>query len=809
MPIHTPSRPGFLGDSPALRHAPTTRVATTLAVVLVAIAGCGTNVPANAIPLGGDTTGDTSIAATQDTKVVDTLASEVTGTADASTAVDSGTATDTAQSADTSAATADVSVDAGPISEHTCEKASSCKGFPQTPYCALLDGYCVECVSTLHCKDDKVCSNYKCLDVKCVPGSSECKNSFVAICQPDGKTWEYKSCPTNTPICIAGKCALCQPNNAFCAPAAAGKTESKSVLKCNATGSDADFVMACSGATTCIDAKCQLCTPALEKCDGLKSMRCKSDGSGWEVKSDCGEKGLSCLSGLCVDPCGADFKSNTSVGCDYWAVDLDNAQVPCGPKLCDAQNMQYSLIVSNTKNKPATVTVTTGAGKSAKFQVAPGALTVINLPGAALGGKPLNIDGSGISTNAYRVQSNVPIVAYQFNPLQNYDVFSNDASLLLPTNALGTEYFAMSRQQNFNNLRGFVTIVATAIGKTTVTVKASCKTLAGKGIPGLVAGQIAQVALSMGEVLNIETNEIGADLTGTWIKSDKPVAVFGGSEGANVPDTNKCVIPKGATQGTCAHQGWPCTSNVDCPVTCCADHLEEQLIPVKSWGTTYIASKLKPRGKEKDVWRILASEDGTQVNTDPPQGIIPLLNRGQFFEFESIGDFVILASKPIMVGQFMASANAPNANNDTCSAKFSGSKVCGYHMNQLGEPIMCMKNADCPNIKEPTDAKIGDPAFILSFPVDRYLKDYVVLVPDKYKESYINIVSPAGTQVLIDNQPTNPADWSVFSGAKWQAIRIAIKPGTHVVKATAPVGLLVYGYDNYVSYGFPGGMALK
>jgi hypothetical protein len=32
--------------------------------------------------------------------------------------------------------------------------------------------------------------------------------------------------------------------------------------------------------------------------------------------------------------------------------------------------------------------------------------------------------------HAYRVTSELPVVAYQFNPLENVSVFSNDASLL-------------------------------------------------------------------------------------------------------------------------------------------------------------------------------------------------------------------------------------------------------------------------------------------------------------------------------------------------------------------------------------------
>src|SRR4029077_4611991 len=43
---------------------------------------------------------------------------------------------------------------------------------------------------------------------------------------------------------------------------------------------------------------------------------------------------------------------------------------------------------------------------------------------------------TALTRHGYRVTSNVPVVAYQFNPLENVDVFSNDASLLKPVEAL-------------------------------------------------------------------------------------------------------------------------------------------------------------------------------------------------------------------------------------------------------------------------------------------------------------------------------------------------------------------------------------
>ena len=55
-----------------------------------------------------------------------------------------------------------------------------------------------------------------------------------------------------------------------------------------------------------------------------------------------------------------------------------------------------------------------------------------------------SIDGTGSSRSAFQLISTSPIVAYQFNPLDNEGVFSNDGSLLLPTHAMDSLYLVMS-----------------------------------------------------------------------------------------------------------------------------------------------------------------------------------------------------------------------------------------------------------------------------------------------------------------------------------------------------------------------------
>ena len=824
--------------------------------LLVMVLACGTTPtpPNNQVLFGQDSANGDGNGVKDTTAVTDTANQPDTGPKpdtgplpdtgpkpDAGPVIDSGPQPDVSKKEDGkgewdgSGGQPDIGTPIGPI----CKKPSDCFAHPAKPYCKVLDGVCVQCITNFHCpKEGQICmANNTCAETSCVPKAQTCIDSFKSVCNDDGKGWTKTVCPESAPNCIGGECRKCIPDENYCAPPAPGQVSSKLLMKCNGKGTDGDVVLQCGGATVCINGKCGICTAGLKKCDGFKAMVCNPEGSAWEVAQDCALKDLACLGGLCVDPCGADVKSNTNVGCDYWGVDLDNAQVPCGPVLCDAQNMQYSIIISNTKTSNAEVTITTGAGKSAKYQVPGGDMKVINLPDPLWGGAPLNQNGSGINTNSFRIQSTVPIVAYQFNPLENYKVFSNDASLLLPSNVIGKQYFVMSRQQNHNDLRGYLTIVGSSPNKTKVTIIVSAKTLPGAGIPGLNKGQTFKFTLSQGEVFNLETNELGADLTGTWIDAEAPVAVFGGHEGGNVPDTNKCVKAPGQLKGKCEHQGWDCETNADCPITCCADHLEEQLFPLTAWGKEYLATKLKPRGLEKDVYRILAAEDGTIIKTDPPQAAIPELKRGEWYEFESLQDFVISSNKPISVGQFMTSANAPLPNNDTCTAKFSGTKVCEHHLTKLPdankcvankcqelsflscavdsdcpvkEPIACSKSADCPNIKEAADAQIGDPAFLLIVPVDRYLIDYVILVPDKYAQNYLNIVAITGSWVKIDGQAVPPQSFKPFGTKQtWSVARVAADPGKRHITAEFGFGLMVYGYDKFVSYGYPGGARVK
>jgi len=420
----------------------------------------------------------------------------------------------------------------------------------------------------------------------------------------------------------------------------------------------------------------------------------------------------------------------------------------------------------------------------------PGELRVYNLPRR-------DADGTVLAPLAYRLVSSVPLAVYQFNPLENADVFSNDASLLLPTSANGQEYWVMTREQTFEQLRSFLTVVAVEPGATQVSVQVTAATLkgvnqyTGDSLDALSPGGTMLVEMDQFDVLNVETDVIGGDLTGSHILATQRVAVFGGSEASNAPNTNHCLIEPGSEVGSCEwNLQQPCGDNSDCTAvgynTCCADHLEQQLVPVGAWGHVYPAVKTWPRNQESDVYRVLATEDGTSVTTNPPVTVIPPLDAGEWYEFESSEAFVVSSTSPILVGQFIAGEHAPDPNTT--------------------------------GVPQPGDAGIGDPAFILLVPAGQFLEDYVFLAPGKYELDYVTIVAPADATVWFDCPETDPEqiesqcepvpEWSfeTFSLEGWKSYRTEIEDGVHRVHANSPVGVYVYGYDQYVSYGYPAGM---
>lgn len=492
-------------------------------------------------------------------------------------------------------------------------------------------------------------------------------------------------------------------------------------------GPDADLVCA-AGLPQCADRY----TPAV----------CNEDGTGFDLLEPC-PSGAGCRGGECVSECLLAGKDPSYIGCTYWSVDLDNYPDPFG----DPSAVPHAVVVSNPSAGEALVTVETMADIDLpggnEFAVPAGEVRVYTFP-------RLDVDGSSISNHSFRLRASWPVVMYQFNPLNNEGVASNDASLLLPAETLGREYLVLSWPTApipevfmLPPQHGYLTVVATSQGTTTVSVELSARTGAGPEIPSLEPGMAHEFELEQFDVLSLEADGSNIfdiqDLTGSIVTASQPVAVFGGHEEA--------VVGEG----------------------CCAEHLEQQMFPVETLGSRYLAARAETRDGPGDIWRIVAARDNTTVATVPPQnggaGMFTL-NRGEWREIDTADSFEVIADGAVQVGQYLRS-------------------------------------------QEDTGDHIGDPALILAVPVGQFRSDYAVLTPADYAENWLSVMRPAGVEVVLDGAAIPDGVFQAFGTDDYELAWVEVEEGPHTVQSEAPFGLSAYGYSGAVSYGYPAGLDLR
>ena len=562
-----------------------------------------------------------------------------------------------------------------------------------------------------------------------------------------------------------------------------------------------DCMVTCNETLGCVN-----CQPGEAVCKDGNVHTCDAGGEVGGQSEACTGSTI-CAGGTCVDACADAADKKSYIGCEYWAVDLDNAvevrRLPTGAGTCpsgeknitapicvngtqlsglcdppagtcpanftcetrgvcvlDAQGSPFAIVVSNPQSRDVAVTVSTGAGASFTQTVAAGAVTPILPQATPMPGLPdQSIDGTGIEPKAYKVVSDLPIVAYQFNPLDNVNVFSNDASLLIPRTAWDIEYYVMTmatldrRPQN-HAYHGYLSVVSYADG-TVVEVTPSATVRASATQASIAAGTPTMFTLGAFDVLTLQATA-GGDLTGSRVRSvdgTTPIGVFGGHEANVFGETT----PPNGTQ-------------VAGP--CCADHLEEMLFPTSTWGKEFAIARSRDRGtNEPDMLRVIAQKPNTIItfNPAPASGTCGTLMPGQHCEVKIRVDTAITATEPVMIGHFLQSA--------IWQDPIFGSSV--------GE---------------------GDPSFALAVPVEQYRTEYTVLVPQAYGKNFMSISAPANGAIIVDGVGIV---MTPFANGLYRGARHQVNPGQHKVSCPNGCGITMYGYSSAVSYMFAGGLDLK
>jgi hypothetical protein len=98
-------------------------------------------------------------------------------------------------------------------------------------------------------------------------------------------------------------------------------------------------------------------------------------------------------------------------------------------------------------------------------------------------------------------------------------------------------------------------------------------------------------------------------------------------------------------------------------------------------------------------------------------------------------------------------------------------------------------------------------------PVDQYRTSYNFLAPVDYREdpsiglhgqNWVNVVAPAGATVTLDGSAVE--DFAPVSATDFQVARVPLEGGSHAITSADEFGIICYGYGNYTSYMYPGGL---
>jgi hypothetical protein len=514
-------------------------------------------------------------------------------------------------------------------------------------------------------------------------------------------------------------------------------------------------------------------------CVGNDVHACQDDGTAGAFVKSCDDTGEFCLGGTCSAGCDAAAGQASNVGCEFWAADLDNEY----SQFNDAAGQPWGVVVSNFGDAPAIVTIEQNnaplgsplqLASVSTVSIAPGAVAELALPTRELDGSTMGKDegpGTMVSSNAFRIRTSVPVVVYQFNTLKAS--FSNDASLLVPTNGLGTVHrvlgwptanpiaIAIPDAPPIAGIpdHSYVTVIGTQAG-TKVSVKLGGPIVAGGGVPAKMKGDTVEVTLGAFDVLNLESDGIPGDMTGTIVESSAPVAVFTGGERAIAPLSAGPPEPPGYV-----------SSNL-----CCTDHVEEQVFPVTSYGKTFVVTRSPIRSTggyvEPDLLRFMGVAAPTTVTTSLPAPFDTFtLQPGEVKDAWTTTDFVAQATEPVAVAQILVSQGFTN---------------------------------------NPTDG--GDPSLTVFPAVEQYRRDYLFNVPTTWSHNYVVIGAQVGAKITIDGKDAAGcvvAPAGMLSGKSYEARRCLIGEGSHRMTGDSPFGIVVYGYASAGSYAFVGGANVR
>ncbi len=376
--------------------------------------------------------------------------------------------------------------------------------------------------------------------------------------------------------------------------------------------------------------------------------------------------------------------------------------------------------------------------------------------------------GERVGTQTFHITATSDVTVYGLN--QGY--LTSDAFLALPVNALGREYRIMAYSSDGQGVAFRPTepasstpsqfaVIATE-DNTTVRIRPSAPTFVSR------TTNEQRVTLNAGEVYlvqaDVRVQDGQADLTGSHVIADKPVAVFGSHQRALLP-----IQFRGGGSNQLATR----------------DHLVEQLPGIETWGReAALTPYARPSGNESavgtDLFRVLAAFDGTRVSINGE--LVRTLNAGEFYEGQLTAAGYVTASNQILVAQYKkTSSSGTNRFN--------------------GDPFMMIIPT-----REQYDTAYR---FINVVARDRGLP--AATGSQVFQEHYVTVVVPTNgaSGIRIDNQLVPASAFQRVPNSDLSFANIRLSEGVHTARGDSAFAIYVYGYGFLNSYGYIGGGQLR
>ena len=418
---------------------------------------------------------------------------------------------------------------------------------------------------------------------------------------------------------------------------------------------------------------------------------------------------------------------------------------------------EVKLYITTPERVPVTFTISApGTGYFHRATVNPGGVKEFTFSGEEYALRNTDDRSKGIIIT---VENDKQIFVYAAQDI----LYSADSFLALPPHDLGAASYTyiaamihtldrstfFGKHEDIHSLVGIVSAANDTLLTITPTRNVNI------GIESVRAGDSIDVALHRAETLLIAF--IG-DLTGTRVKSNRPISFFSGDQCPYVPSG----------------------------VLAC-DQIVEQLPPVEAWGRQFATAPLKTR-MSFDVFRFVAAENSTIVTisctvNSSTRGHVDTftLNEGGFADVQvNSTDFCWMeADKGILLLQFATGTRADSLPGDPFMALVP---AVSHYTNSFTLPI-----------------------------VNSSLNDFI---------HYLNIIIPAEhyqpDQIFMDGQSLQSLALEfvaiVHNGETVAyASQVEVNATTHTLihgNSRGLFGVVSYGFARSVSYGHVGGMRL-